>query len=193
MKLREMTMSSGSMENLGKYLKDYEHILKDSVHVGDIEDFNVFRKERNVAPFYDYAISTEDKIIAFFSVTKKWEVDIAYVSPEFRKKGLFSAFLFFLKRNEGASKITLGNVHSQDTIDAIKRIHARFDTHWENQKTKEKIKYDPNTAKDFYGVKSSNDWRIILENDSDFSDWPKFYPKDFPDLKTFYFNLLEDI
>lgn len=192
--LKEMTARTTSMEDLGKHIKEYEYVLNDGTHVGDIEEFKVLRVSRQIAPFYDYILTLEDKIVAFFSVSKKWIVEVAYVIPEYRKKGLFSAFLFFLKRNEGANKITLGNVHSPDTVKVVKRIYKRFETNWENQKSGEKVKFDPNIEEPYYSSGIPTDWKIVLESDYDFTEWPKYREgiENAQIIKSFYFCFLDE-
>jgi hypothetical protein len=97
----------------------------------------------------------------------------AYVVEVHRKQGLFSAFLFFLKRNEGLSKIVIGELQSEDTIEAIRRIHKRFKTSWEKDGIKEP--YDPNSLEQYYSYIAPTGWKIVLENHGDFSSWPKFF------------------
>jgi hypothetical protein len=97
----------------------------------------------------------------------------AYVVEVHRKQGLFSAFLFFLKRNEGLSKIVLGELQSEATVEAVRRIYKRFDASWKKDGYREP--YDPATVDKYYSSTKPTGWKIVLENDGDFSSWPKFF------------------
>lgn len=183
--LREMTMKHGTMENqLSIYFKSIIKDEKNYKHVGDIEQIKVL-KNNDI-----YLLITDDKPIAFFQVTNSNNVaDLqnAYTIPELRKTGIFTKFIWFLKRNEGYNQIRFGDVHSEDTIEVIKAISKRFDTYWQNGKG-EKIPYDVNTIDQFYSKKHPTDWKIILENNYDFSDWPKFY--EVPNIKCIYEGII---
>ena len=171
--LKEMAAKAGSYENLEKWTYEFSKLKETGEHVGDIEKYEVYRKNRDRVT--DYSLFLNNDIVAYFEIENPTTLDVAYVKKEHRQKGLFSAFLFFLKRNERMSKIILGNLHSQDTINAVKKIYTRFDTYWWNGK--EKISFDPEkTDYPFYNHKNPKEWKLILENDTDFyDDWPKFY------------------
>lgn len=188
--LKEMTVKAESYETLEKWIPEYSNLKDVGEHTGDIEDYSVYKRNRN--DLIDYSIFLDDKIVAFFVVKKPDILSIAFVKKEYRKIGIFSLFLFFLKRNENFSKIVLDNSHSRDTINALKRIHTRFKTYWTDGS--KEIKFDPNKEEPFYSSKKPTKWKIVLENDGDFSDWPKYYPKpgEMPDLHTFYFCFLDE-
>lgn len=184
--LNEMTMRVGSYEDLGKFLhtfKSYKH----EQHVGDIEQFDVYKKDES--PIIKYAVFDDGEPIAFFIFDHYLnELNTSFVHSKYRKKGLFSAFLFFLKRNEGHSRIVFSELHSEDTVEAIKRIYKRFDAFWDNGD--EKVPYSPNTIDKFYSQRKLTGWKLVLENDGDFSSFPKFFNETF--AKAYYFNLLHD-
>jgi len=169
--INEMTMKAGSYEHLESHLSAFEKVKEEGVHCGDIEHYNVYRRERS-SILIDYAIFLQDKIIAFF-VIDSGELSTAFVSKSERKKGLFSAFLFFLKRNEGMNEIILVDLHNEDTINAIKRIYKRFKTSW--VKGDEKVDFDPTIEKPYYLLMKPTGWKIMLENDGDFSNYLKFF------------------
>ena len=189
----EMTMKAGSLEHrLGSDLPFYQLLLADGEHCGDIEEFEIYKKERK--GLWDYAAFLNKEVVAYFTLDKN-EIVAAFVKKEFRKKGLFSAFLFFLKRNENISQILLGEIQSKDTIEAVKRIHTRFKTSWVNGSKKEK--FDPNIEEPYYSNMSPTGWKIMLENDGDFSHWPKFFNRDLREggriLEMLYFEtFIED-
>jgi hypothetical protein len=192
--LFEMTMKVNSFEGLAAFLPEYAKLKETGKHVGDIEKIKIFSKLRS--PYTGYCLFDGDKAIAYFVTVKSTKMlQNAFVIPEERKRGVFQTFLLFLKRHEGYDKITLGQLHSKDTIESLKRIYKQFDTYWE--KGIEKVPYDPATIDQFYGDKPTG-WKIVLENDYDFSSWPRFFP-DFSDslppvdlCECFYFGFLEE-
>jgi hypothetical protein len=78
--------------------------------------------------------------------------------------GLFALFLWFLKTREGISRIVIGDSHSRDTIESIKRISARFKTSWYNRNTEEIVPYTPETIDRYYSTASATPLVVILEN-----------------------------
>lgn len=187
-----MTMrnSDTSYEEFSQALSYYQDLYNVGIHCGDIEDTQVIKAERG--KLTDYAFFQQTKCVGFAILNNNVVVNV-YVIPENRKRGLFSAFLFFLKRNEGMHQIVLGDTQSEQTVSAVKRIYKRFNTFW--IKDGEKIPYDPNTIDQFYSIAGPTGWQIMLENDGDFSHWPKFWsyisggPP--PLLQEFYYNLLD--
>lgn len=191
--LTEMTMRTGysSYESSKNYLPYYQTLKEKGTHCGDIEQFNVFKLNRD--DYMDYAVFLDGVCIAFF-VLEQNELKVAFVLSDYRKQGIFSMFLFFLKRNEGMSQIVLGDLHSERTIEALKRIHIRFDTNW--VKGDRKIKFDPANVDKFYSDAGPTGWKIMLENDHDFSKCSKFWNYEIggpcPPLRDFYTSLLLD-
>ena len=168
--LSEMTMRVNSYEELSHYMQYFDHLMHDGEHCGDIEEFNVYKKARG--SLVDYAVFFHKEHVAFF-VLKGDELTDAFVDKDYRKKGLFSAFLMFLKLNEGMSKIVLNDHHSEATIAAVKRIYKRFDTSW--VKDDQSVPFDPTVEEPYYSRNGPTGWKIVLENDHDFSDRLKFY------------------
>jgi len=179
--LNEITMKVDSLEKqLSKFFKSISENRNDYKHVGDIEEINVY-KNNDI-----YLLITDNKPVGFYQVimsNKTGEVQNAYTAPEFRRNGIFTKFIWFLKRNEGYDRIRIGDVQSTDTIEAIKRIAKRFNAYWENENG-ETVPYDINTIDQFYSSMHPTGWKIVLENYYDFSDWPKFY--EIPNIKCLY-------
>lgn len=71
------------------------------------------------------------------------------------------------------NNLIIGKVHSTDMQEVVKGL-SRFNKQWYNLKTKEKKPFNVDTLDDFYSHLHSIDWRLMLENSGDFSDWPKF-------------------
>ncbi len=179
--IREMTMRGPSMENqLSTFFKSIADDKNNYDHVGDIEEINVL-KNNDV-----YLLITDNKPVGFYQVIPHdnvAEIKSAYTAPDFRRKGILTNFIWFLKRNEGFSRIRIGDVQSTDTIEAIKRIAKRFNAYWENENG-ETVPYNVDTIDQFYSDMQPTGWKIVLENDYDFSDWPKFY--EIPNIKCLY-------
>lgn len=184
--LTEMTMRVSSYEELGAYIDQFADINVTGEFAGDLQHYQVYKRARD--KFTDYAVFDKESIIAFF-VLEQNELLNAYVKPEHRKQGVFSMFLFFLKRNEGFTKIIIGDLHSEATVEAIKHIAIRFHVYWTNGEIK--VPYDPAKIDDFYSHLEPTEWQIVLENNGDFSRWPKKF--DPLDSRTWYSPLLENI
>lgn len=187
MKLQEMTMVAGDLSyNLSRYFNSAARSKSSFLHVGDIESIRVLNKgneflldldQVNCAYFY---VKAENSIV---------EISVAYVDPEFRRQNIFAKFIWFLKRFYHTTEIVIGDVHSKDTIEALKKLSSRFNISW--TKDGQKVKYNPEKVDDFYGVNKPTGWKIVLENDGDFSKWPKFFDEQKPDIKQHYDWLLE--
>lgn len=176
--LHEMTMQAGSLE--APLRKAFEHISFNEKqkysHVGDIEEIKVLRGNDI------YFLTSEQHDIGFFQVINHGDTGLIqnmFVDTPFPKKGIMSKFFWFLKRNEGFDRIKLGDVHSLDTTQAIQKIAHRFNkVYWErgNKLTGVETRpFSPNTIDQFYGTTAPTGWSIVLENDGDFSNWPKFF------------------
>ena len=179
----EMTMKTGSYEGLVKYAPAFQKLIATGSHVGDIEQYKVYRDKDDLKNF---AVFDGNYLIEFFQIDEKSILQAIYVYPRYRKQGLMSVTLFFLKNAMGFSKIILGDYHSNDTYEAVKRIYKRFQTHWE--KDGQRVKYDPETVDQFYSLEKPTGWRLVLENDGIFEDMQYFEPMK---LGTWYFNLLD--
>jgi len=187
--LSEMTQSFGKVgSQLSNALKFADVNKGDYSHVGDMNEADVLFKNEV------YLIVLNTKSIAFFQVVKRGNTALVqnmYVVPEHRKEGWMSMFLYFLKQNEGYARIQLGDRHSEDTIEAVKRISKRFKVYWE--KDGKRYPYTVDTIDKFYSLDAPSGWNIILENDGIFIDYPKFRDDKcvIPDIRLMYDILLD--
>lgn len=180
----EMTQAVDSFEHLAHFMPMMQMQLQNAEHCGDIERVGVYKA--NVLGSTFYITSHDGKTVLGYYQMNGNELISAYVIPEMRKQNLTAMFLLFLKRSEGMSKITIGDQQSRNMIAVLKKIYTRFDTSWEKDGVK--IPYNPATIDKFYSDKKTG-WQVVLENDGDFSKWPKFY--NLYDIKTWYNQLLE--
>jgi hypothetical protein len=185
--LSEMTMKAG---NLGPALKNYfNHFsanLDGFVHVGDIEKIQVLKKDDI------YFLKTADVSVGFFQVLQKpnsCTLQNAFIDDSFRGLKLFEKFIWFLKRNEGYDKIFMGDTHSKDMQNAIKSLSHRFNISW--VKDNEKQPYNPDNTDKYYHSMKPTGWVILLENDGDFTDWPKFFNEGLVCVKQYYDWILD--
>lgn len=168
----EMTMRAG---NLDKRATDFADTNAQrwyqGKHVGDIDSF-VVKKDGIYFSVWD-----GDTLIAFSSVSTQNPVvvDDVWVNGEYRGQKILSKLLWFYKSRLGHDKLILGDVHSKDTTDIIIGGGlSRFTKLWINIRTNQTEPYDPATVDSFYSWVGPTPWRLMLENDGDFTDWPVF-------------------
>jgi hypothetical protein len=180
--VKEMSIAIG---NIDKGLSKIADKMKDKwingEYVGDIEDSKILKLD-NVYSMWD-----DLNLISYVSVTPlqniKDIVEINYwTSPEYRGKRVISMFLWFLKTRQNFSKMIIGGVHSDDTINMLRNGGlSHFNKKWINLKTGETVQYD--RTKDIDDNKSyepyrsrlaQTEWRLMIENAGDFGDWPRF-------------------
>ena len=168
--LSEMTLKAGDLSNsLNLIFQRIKREHDNFEHIGDIGNIKVLQNEN----FYLLEV---DEPIGFFEVLSindsRLEIRNAFIDQSQRGNNLFEKFVWFLKRILHFKEIQLGDIHSQDTVALLKKLSLRFDISWE--KGSEKEKYSPEKADNFYSVKKPTGWKIVLENDGDFSSWPRF-------------------
>ena len=140
-------------------------------HVGDIDSFTI-KKDGIYFSVWDNEI-----LIAYSSLStqKPAVVDDVWVSGEYRGQKLFSKLLWFYKSRMGQNKLVLGDVHSKDTQDIVTSGGlSRFTKSWVNIRTNQTEPFDPATVDNFYSWMGPTPWRLMLENDGDFTSWPAF-------------------
>lgn len=144
----------------------FQDIISPGNYTGDIESLSVYKATNGDTSRYAISAHVGDptSLIAFFEVRDHSEVITCWVEPSHRRRGLFAIFLWFLKVREGVSRIIIGDSHSRDTIESIKRISARFKTSWYNRETEEIVPYAPETIDQYYSTAHATPWVVILEN-----------------------------
>ncbi len=167
----EMTMRFSSFDKLASKVADIRKAIwfTEGNYIADIDQFNV----RLYRPDNLYSLWDKEELIAYITLSEKSEVDDVWVQPNYRGQKIFSKLLWFFKTRLGHNKLMLGKVHSRDMQEVVKGL-SRFNKSWENMVTGEIHEFDVNTLDDYYDWLKSTDWRLILENDGNFSDWPMF-------------------
>lgn len=171
--LDEMTMRAGNLQQMAQSAIDLNRDeLLSGKHIGDIDvSFKVLKGKDT------YSIVKDDDLVASILLTKKFDLPVvenAWVKKEYRGKKWFSKLLWFMKVHEGMDKILIGDIHSSDMQEVVKNL-SRFDKHWFDGKSVDNFSAD--TYKDYTGASKKTSWYLMLENDGDFSDWPRFENK----------------
>lgn len=159
-------MNQDLKKHLQHSLKTVNHIGKNGKYIADIEEFQVIRYENF------YSLWDRDELCGFTSLTNN-VVDDVWINPTYRGKKLFSKLLWFYKSRLGHNQLLLGKVHSRMMQEVVKGLSC-FKKSWVNVKTKANEPFDLETLDHFYGDVEPTDWRLMLENNGDFSDWPMF-------------------
>lgn len=196
MRLFELSMRAGDLsKHLSAYFNQEIKNIESYEHIGDIENIQVFRKDYGTSGIL-YILKKGEECISFSQVFKLSEkralVKNTFTVEKYRRQHAHVNFLFFLKRNEGYSEIELGDIHSKDTLQVIPTLSKRFQVSWENKKSQEKIKYDSAEEDKYYSSSKPTGWVILLENDGDFSEWPKFFDESKLNTKQYYYWLFQD-
>ena len=171
--LLEMTMRGGNFSSIAeRYGKEHQASWKtEGKHIGDIDNYQVKQYE------HFYSLWDKDLLIGFNSLTKDKAdapivVDIVWINPDYQGKKLFSKMLWFYKTRLGHSKLMLGDIHSLAMQEVVKSGLSRFKKSWLKNETSEP--FDIKTLDKYYDHSKSTGWQLVLENDGDFSNWPKF-------------------
>lgn len=137
-------------------------------HIGDIEQFKVLQDGMY------YSLWNGDVLVAYSSLSSADNtVDDVWVNPEYQNQRVFSKMLWFFKTRLNRSPLMLGPVHSHTMQEVVKGL-SRFDKFWFNVRTNEKEPFSIDTLDNYYSYSGSTPWRLMLENNSDFSEWPMF-------------------
>jgi len=181
-------MKTGSTDYiLVQYFEQYAKDINSYQHIGDIEELKVFYKDTI------YLIQKENKCVAFFHVLEENNnalFEVAYVIPEMRRQKITSLFVWFLKRNQGYSKIIFGDKHSINAVDTVKEIGHRFNLYW--IKDNDIQPFDPDTISQYYSLEHPTGWKLMLENNGNFTNWPKYFNNKIPDTRCFYRCMLQE-
>lgn len=168
-----MTMRGGNFSSIAeRYGKEHQISWRtEGKHIGDIDNYQVKQYE------HFYSLWDKDLLIGFNSLTKDKSdapivVDIVWINPDYQGKKIFSKMLWFYKTRLGHSKLMLGDIHSLAMQEVVKSGLSRFKKSWLKNKTSEP--FDIKTLDKYYDHSKSTGWQLVLENDGDFSNWPKF-------------------
>jgi len=171
--LQEITMKVGNLDTqLSNIAVQNKEHWKTGKHIGDIEDKKVLlfkATDKN----WIYSLWKENELISYLLLVNNSPVEVSqvWIDPNYRGQKIFSKLLWYLKTRENYSSILLGDIHSKDTVEVLKYL-SRFKNYWTNGK--EKISYDSTEIDKFYSLERPTEWKLVLENNGDFSSWPKY-------------------
>lgn len=136
--------------------------------VGNIDDFAVHKLD-NVYSLWDSDILVGTASVKHLDDTNI--VDNVWINPAYQNKKIFTKLLLFFRSRENMEKIEFGTVHSNDTYQILKSGGLKlFKKSWKNNKG-EIRSFTIDTIDDFY---KGGHWKLVLENSSDFSEFPRF-------------------
>lgn len=136
-------------------------------HIADIENYKVIQDG------VYYSLWDDATLVSYCSLSDDNIVDNVYVTPSYRGKKIFSMMLWFFKTRLNRSPLMIGKVHSTDMQEVVKGL-SRFNKQWYNIKTGENATFELDTLDNYYSHLQPTEWRLMLENSGDFSDWPKY-------------------
>lgn len=171
--LTEMAIKGGGLSTQAdEWAMRNKSYLEDSKHVGDIEEFQVKKKGLLYSLWNGsdlVALMKVDSIPNAYTVVDDW-----WVSSENRGQKIISKMLWFLKSRVGHSKLLLGKVHSDDTVNLLKAGGlSRFKKYWFDNTTGETEDFDVDTVDEFYTAKKQK-WSLMLESQDDLNNMPRF-------------------
>lgn len=143
--------------------------------IGEIEQYTL-RKSGTV-----YSLWDDDTYVASASLSDEdthgmSEVNLMYVDPAYRGRGILSMLLWNFKTRQNRPKLVLQQVHSDDLYDIIANGGlSRFSKHWVNANG-ETHAFDVESLNQFYRHDQPSGWRLVLENTGNLSFFPKFSP-----------------
>lgn len=167
--LFEMAIRGGNLNsNAISYVKKHQSTWQTAPITANLDDFDI-RKCEDV-----YSLWEKDKFVATASLKMVQDVgliDNVWVDPEYQGKKIFTKLLLFFRTREGVTKLQFSTVHSDDTYNLLKLGGLTlFKKSWIG-KNGEKAPFSVDTIDKFYGA---GHWKLMLENNSDFSDFPRF-------------------
>lgn len=169
------TKLSPSHESLTLFLPMVEHNLSTAEHCGDIERIHIYKFDAIGTTFF---VASPDKtvVLGYYQLLGN-EVLGAYVDPKIRGQNLTTMFFMFLLRNQGMTKIVIGDDHSVSMMELLKKVYRQFRrVYWSNGE--QQIFYDPLTVSKFYGEQKTG-WKLVLESTEQTADHWRSSPKYF--------------
>ena len=174
MKIKEMTMSGPDLNLLAQQFadKNKQQWATSGEYIADIEDYKVLKNLGSTQNSDHYSLWDKNNLVGFASLGDDNVVDGVWVNPDYRGRKIFSMMLWFFKTRLNKSPLILGDIHSKDMQELVKGL-SRFEKKWYNIKTKEVEPFSLETLDNYYSHGRPTQWRLILENDGEFS-WPMF-------------------
>jgi hypothetical protein len=136
-------------------------------YIADIEQYQV----RQFGDYY--SLWDKDQLVAYTLLTPENVVDNVWDKEEYRGQKLFSKMLWFYISRLNRTPLYIGKIHSPMVQEVVKGL-SRFNKQWYNVVTHNVEPFDLGTLDNYYSGYGVTDWRIMIENMGDFSDWPMF-------------------
>lgn len=190
-RVAEMAIRGGNFETIGQeYADTHKAAWAAGDKVGDLDNLTVKKSATT------YSLWDDAEFIAALRVRPAGDafaIDDIWVEPRRRGQKLLIKLLLFLKTRENMQRLVLADVHSDNMIALLRANGLKlFKKYWVNDKGEVK-EFSPETLDDFYGA---GRWKLVLENTSDFSEWPRFngegYVQQSYDVLLNVFNLNEE-
>ena len=157
--------SAGSQQYVNNNIKTW---YEQGKVIGNIDDYTL-RKFNNM-----YTVWDDDQYVASAELSDNSEVNLMHVDPKYRGQKILSKLLWNFKSRQGRSKLTLDQYHSDDLYNVIKQGGlSRFNKSWQNSHG-DIEPFDVNTVDKYYSHTKPTGWKLVLENDGDFSDMPHY-------------------
>jgi len=170
----------------GSYKKFYELHSSEFKHVGDVETYPCYQHGLLFFLLDAGQIIFICKLEDFYYENNAKKLDSVWLDSAYQGKQIFSKMLWFLRSREGYTKLVLGDIHSQDTRNLLRRGGlSKFDKTWVNINTREREKFSPETMDKFY-LNNNSVWKLLLESNAEGDDLAK-------KVKEFRYSFMTDL
>jgi hypothetical protein len=170
MKISELSMRTGKLNsnNSQRFVNDNSDMwYRDGEIIGQIDNYDL-RKLNDM-----YSLWDKNQYVASAQLSDS-EVNLLHVDPKYRKQKILSRLLWNFKSRQSKNKLIINQYHSDDLYDVIKNGGlSRFEKYWQH-KTGKIAPFDANTIDDYYSHIAPTGWKLVLENNGDFSDMPHY-------------------
>jgi hypothetical protein len=174
MRLSELSMRTGRLND--KESKNFVNNnasvwLTDGKIIGQIDRFNLRRYEDMYSLWNDSNYVASAKLSDYGNYS---EVNLLHVDEKYRNQKILSKLLWNFKTRQGKNKLILNQYHSDDLYDVIKNGGlSKFEKYWiDGNGNKES--FDTSSIEKYYSRLKPTGWKLVLENDGNFSDMPHF-------------------
>jgi hypothetical protein len=170
MKISELSMRTGKLNsrNSQQFVdKNSSTWYTDGKIIGQIDNYYL-RKFDNI-----YSLWDKEQYVAS-ALLDNDEVNLLHVNSKYRNQKVLSKLLCNFKTRQGKKKLIVNQYHSDDLYDVFKNGGlSRFKKYWQNT-SGEIAPFDINTIDKYYSYSGPTGWKLVLENNGNFSDMPHY-------------------